>query len=78
MAKERKMQSLYVFKFCIYCIDDTQSTIQKKMAPVHFTTIPCKTTNMHREGHIFWDILTRTRKFVCARFEVLRTFSAFQ
>ena len=81
MAKETKMQTLYVFKFCIYGIDDTQSTVQKKMASVHFTTIPCKTntTNTHIESHIFFcDICPRLLATLCVPgLNFLELFCAF-
>ena len=53
-----------------------QSTVGKKMAVVHFTTIPCEpnTANKHIERHIFGEIHPCTNNIEYARFEVFRTF----
>ena len=51
------------------------TTVQNKMAPVHFKT-PCEpnTTKKHIESHIFCEIRPCTNNIVYARFEVFRTF----
>ena len=54
----------------------TQSTVRKKMAAVHFTTIPCesnKAISTHRKPY-FGEIHPCTDKIVYAKFEVLRPF----
>ena len=53
-----------------------QSTVRKKMAAVHFTTIPCESNaaNRHIESHIFYEILSCTNSIVYARFEVFKSF----
>ena len=54
----------------------SQSTVRKKMAAVHFTTIPCESNaaNRHIESHIFYEILSCTNSIVYARFEVYKSF----
>ena len=58
-----------------------QSTVGKKMAAVHFTTIPCKpnTANRHTESHIFWEIRPSSNNIVYATvgLKFLELFCAF-
>ena len=54
----------------------SQSTVWKKKAAVHLTTIPCEpnTDNRYIESHIFCEIRPCTNNIVFACFEVFRTF----
>ena len=57
-----------------------ESTVQKKMAAVHFTTIPCEPNrdiSLHRKPY-FGKIHPCTEKIVYARFEVFRPFQDFR
>ena len=48
-----------------------QSTVEKKMAAVHFTTIPCEPNTAYKtQGKPnFYNICPSTKDIVCRRFE---------
>ena len=54
----------------------SQSSVRKKMAAVHLTTIPCEpnTANMAHRKLCFCEILPRTNNIVHARFQVFKVF----
>ena len=61
----------------IVWVDEWKSTVRKKMAAVHFTTIPCEpnTTNRHKNAiYFFAKFLPILIIILYARFEVFRTF----
>ena len=49
-----------------------ESTVRKKMAAVHFPTIPCgpSTANRQEESHTFCEIHPSTNNILYATFEV--------
>ena len=53
-----------------------QSSVRKKMAAIHLTTIPCEpnTANMAHRKLCFCEILPRTNNIVHARFQVFKVF----
>ena len=53
-----------------------QSAVGKKMAAVHFTTIPCEPYTAHKKPGkpYFCDICLRANDIVFAKFEDFRTF----
>ena len=65
-------------KWWIWCLIVHVSNLRerKKMAAVHFTTIPCEPNiaNRHIWKPYFWEIRPCTNNIVYARFEVFRTF----
>ena len=57
-------------------METEQSSVRKKMAAVHLTTIPCEpnTANMAHRKLCFCEILPRTNNIVHARFQVFKFF----
>ena len=71
--------------YCLRCnhgddrlvlVGNTESSVRKKMAAVHLTTIPCEpnTANMAHRKLCFCEILPRTNNIVHARFQVFKVF----
>ena len=53
--------------------EGNQYTVRKKMAAVHFTTIPCEPNKTHGKPY-FGEIHPFANKIVYARFEIFRPF----